>query len=82
MLYNLSSTLPSDGSVLKEISERLASNHVSYASPFVIIQTIAYFELFNNMKIPNNKFINYSILLITLLQISSSSTLKITVFTS
>lgn len=59
MLYNLSSTLPSDGSVLKEISERLASNHVSYASPFVIIQTIAYFELFNNTKIPNNKFINY-----------------------
>lgn len=59
LLNNFAFSSIVDGSLLKDISTKIGSNFLSYSSPFVIIQTITYFELFNNMKLANNKFINF-----------------------
>lgn len=40
-----------------EISTRILATKFLYSTPFVIIQTIAYFELFNTLEL-KNKFIN------------------------
>ena len=43
--------------VFSEIASRILNSKFTYATPFVIIQTIAYFEIFNTFKF-KNKIIN------------------------
>jgi surface polysaccharide O-acyltransferase-like enzyme len=52
--YNFSITNIDNGSILSAISGRLSMNFLSYSSPFLIIQSIAFFCYFETLTI-NNK---------------------------
>lgn len=43
--------------IFSEISNRIRSTNIYYSTPFVMIQTILYFEIFKTLKL-QNKFIN------------------------
>lgn len=59
VVYDFALGISNAGTILNEISTRITSNYLSYASPFALVQTIAYFELFNTKKVKNNKIINW-----------------------
>lgn len=57
--YKFGLDIKGTGNILNNIASRiLAAPPTKYSNPFIVIQTIAYFELFNTFTF-KNKFINY-----------------------
>ena len=58
-VYKFGLDIKGTGNVLNNISSRiLASPPTKYSNPFIVIQTIAYFEIFKSFSF-KNRFINY-----------------------
>ena len=53
-----SSNINNKSNIFSFIANRINASNLFYSTPFVIVQTICYFELFRNMNI-KNKYINY-----------------------
>lgn len=59
MFYKFGMSLDTTSNLLTELSRRiLSANITKYSNPFIIIQSIAYFELFGTFEF-KNKIINY-----------------------